>query len=433
MEGDKVNFTKINVYEAALERIRYIFNHFEQIVVSVSGGKDSGVLLELVNEVYLTSSLKKKISIFHIDYEGGYTETFKYIERCKKRFTYFDFYHICLPLSSSCGVSMFEPTWLPWDPNKQSLWLKELPEDTFNLSNHHFDFFEKGMLDYKFQEKFGNWIKNKNKTQSVAVLIGLRTQESLNRYTTMTRNNIDSMYNRLRFSKLVSENVYNFYPIYDWKVDDIWLANYKFRWDYNKVYDLFYRLKVPVNCMRIANPFHECGINYLKLYQIIEPKIWNKMLSRVNGVNFSKIYGDTKVIAHKKVALPQHHSWRSYTNLLLKTLPDEIRNIYLKKFLSSKRYWLVKGGALPKYVVKELEEKNIALDILGKPANNRKYKNEHVVVKFHEYPDFIDSKYFRLLPSYKRMCITILKNDTSCRYMGFGPTKDELRSVWNVR
>lgn len=43
--------------------------------------------------------------------------------------------------------------------------------------------------------------KNKNKAQSVAVLIGLRTQESLNRYISMTRDTTSSMYNRLRFSK----------------------------------------------------------------------------------------------------------------------------------------------------------------------------------------------------------------------------------------
>lgn len=36
-------------------------------------------------------------------------------------------------------------------------------------------------------------------------------------------------------------------------------------------------------------------------------------------------------------------------------------------------------------------------------------------------------KSFRLVPSYKRMCITILKNDTSCRYMGYSQTKDELQ------
>ncbi len=30
---------------------------------------------------------------------------------------------------------------------------------------------------------------------------------------------------------------------------------------------------------------------------------------------------------------------------------------------------------------------------------------------------------FRQVPSYKRMCICIMKNDYFCKYAGFGPTK----------
>ncbi|MFD1902598.1 DUF3440 domain-containing protein [Enterococcus termitis] len=64
---------------------------------------------------------------------------------------------------------------------------------------------------------------------------------------------------------------------------------------------------------------------------------------------------------------------------------------------------------------------------LGKPHSKRKYKNEYEIIRFSKYPDEIDIKEFRSVPSYKRMCITILKNDTSCKYMGFAQTKDELQ------
>lgn len=73
--------------------------------------------------------------------------------------------------------------------------------------------------------------------------------------------------------------------------------------------------------------------------------------------------------------------WKEYVNFLLGTLPSWTRGIYLKKF--------------------------------------------------NEYPDEVPIKNFRLVPSYKRMCITILKNDTSCRYMGFFQTKDELQKKEN--
>ncbi|EAG1184430.1 DUF3440 domain-containing protein, partial [Listeria monocytogenes] len=35
-------------------------------------------------------------------------------------------------------------------------------------------------------------------------------------------------------------------------------------------------------------------------------------------------------------------------------------------------------------------------------------------------------KEFASVPTYKRMCIAILKNDYTCKYMGFGQTKLEL-------
>ena len=39
---------KQNVYEAFLERLKFIFEEFDNIYISFSGGKDSGLLLNLV-------------------------------------------------------------------------------------------------------------------------------------------------------------------------------------------------------------------------------------------------------------------------------------------------------------------------------------------------------------------------------------------------
>mgnify|MGYP002798377250 CR=1 FL=1 len=40
-------YTDQNVYEALQERLKYIFEEFDNIFVSFSGGKDSGVLLNM--------------------------------------------------------------------------------------------------------------------------------------------------------------------------------------------------------------------------------------------------------------------------------------------------------------------------------------------------------------------------------------------------
>lgn len=423
----KKKYLNINVYEAWLKRIEYISKKFDHLIIAFSGGKDSGVLLELVQHYYEKNNLKNKISVYHLDYEGGYTHTIDYIDRMMWKNKKFDYYHLCMPISASSGVSMYQATWMPWDPAKKEIWVRERPKKSIHLENHPFDFFQVGMSDYKFQTKFCKWLHEKQKAHRTAILVGIRAQESLNRFHAVTRDSTFSMFGTIPYSKRITPKIFNFYPIYDWKTEDVWTANTKFNWDYNRLYDLFYYAGVPLKQMRVANPFHQCGIDSLKLYRIIEPDTWCKLLGRVNGANFSAIYGGTKAVGFRHLTLPDGHTWRSYTNFLLKSLPDKTKDIYMKKFKASKKYWLEQGGALPVTVVDQLLKTPLSFEILGSPNNNRKYKEDYLVIRFTEYPDEVDIKSFRLVPSYKRMCITILKNDTSCIYMGYSQTKNELQ------
>lgn len=331
-----------NVYEATMKRLEYVFSKFDHVLVAFSGGKDSGVLLELVYQYYKATSSNVKVSVYHLDYEGGYKQSLQYVKRSMGKYPEFDYYHICLPISASCGISMYQSTWLSWDPDKQDLWLNQPPEEAITLENHTFDFFQIGMKDYLFQQKFSRWLHQQSGAKRTAILIGIRAQESLNRYATVTRNNTVTMFGTLRYTFRVFHNVFNIYPLYDWEVEDIWTAYGKFGWDYNHLYDLYYQAGVPLGDMRVANPFHDCGIHSLKLYQAIDPAAWGKMIGRVNGVNFGAIYGNSKALGYRQVTLPKGQTWKQYVNFLLQTLPNETREIYLKKFHSSKDYWLKK-------------------------------------------------------------------------------------------
>lgn len=419
-----------SVYEAFIQRISYIFKCFDHVIISFSGGKDSGVMLELVYTYYqthLAEMIGKKVSVFHLDYEGNYRQTDEYVKRCMGKYDEFDYYHICLPISASCGISMSQPTWMPWDPDQKELWIKPIPNNSISLENHEFPFFEIGMSDYIFQKKFCQWLHQKSGVKRTAILIGIRAQESINRYNAVTRKETFSKFDTIPYSTRVAPDIFNFYPLYDWQFEDIWVANNRFKFDYNRLYDLYFQAGVSFKEMRVANPFHQSGVSALKLYRAIEPETWGKLIGRVNGVNFSALYGGTSAMGYRDIKLPPGHTWKTYVDFLLSTLPADVKEIFLKKFDKSIKYWTQKGGGVPSKIVQEMDPTHFEFEKLGPPNNQRKYKQRYEIIRFKTYPDDVSTKNFRLLPSYKRMCITILKNDTACQYMGFSRTKNELQ------
>jgi predicted phosphoadenosine phosphosulfate sulfurtransferase len=183
--------------------------------------------------------------------------------------------------------------------------------------------------------------------------------------------------------------------------------------------------------MRVASPFNDCATESLKLYKVIDPNNWGKLIGRVNGVNFAGLYGGTTAMGWNTIKKPDHFTWKEYMYFLLDTLPEDTRENYLRKLKVSFAYWLDKGGALPTDVADELDD-DLKFEDLGAPDNKRNYTTEYRVIKFKEYLDEIDIKNPNLLPTYKRMCIAIMKNDTACKTLGFGLTKQELQRRSNI-
>lgn len=62
------HYLSIDVYEAFQNRMEYIFQEFENIYISFSGGKDSGLLLNLVLDYVKNHNLNRRIGVFHQDF-----------------------------------------------------------------------------------------------------------------------------------------------------------------------------------------------------------------------------------------------------------------------------------------------------------------------------------------------------------------------------
>ncbi len=407
-----------NVYEAYSDRIKYLFNEFDNIVIAFSGGKDSGLLLNMTYDYAKQNDLLNRLSFYHLDYEAQYQYTTEYVTRTFDNMN-IEKYWLCLPVKAQCCTSMFQSYWIPWEKSKKNIWVRDMPiyDYVINQVNCEFDY---KCWDYDAQDNFSEWIASRKKGKT-CVLIGIRAQESLNRQSAITsRNKVNSYKNK---NYILCKNEYFVaYPIYDWNTRDIWIANSKFKYDYNKLYDIYYQAGMKIEDMRVASPFNDCAADTLKYYKIIDANNWGKMVSRVNGVNFTGIYGGTTAMGWKNITKPNNFTWKQYLVFLLSTLPCEARDNYIKKFKTSIKFWKEKGGCLSKKTITELKSNDVEFKI----HNQTNYNTNNKPVTFNNYPDDLDVKDFKSVPTYKRMCVCILKNDHLCKYMGFSQTKEEL-------
>lgn len=415
-------YTNQNVYDASQSRIEYIFNEFDNVLVAFSGGKDSGVCLNMVYEYAKAHGMLDKVTMYHLDYEAQYQMTTDYVTKVFSEYPEIKKYWLCLPIAAQCCCNMTSGTWIPWEREKQNIWVREMPNYEYVVNEDNVQFpFKKGDMDYKVQTNFCKWFSKEN--GKTAVVIGIRATESLHRYVAVSKDDKKIIYDGKKWCSVVDKNTVNAYPIYDWETSDIWTANAKFEWDYNKLYDLYYQAGLTIDKMRVASPFNDCASETLKLYKVIDPNMWGKMVSRVNGVNFTGIYGGTTAMGWKSITLPKGHTWKSYCEFLLNTLDEDTRNHYIRIFNTSFKYWMEKGGNIDKDLYDEMLQKNNVK--IKDVCQAKRYPNKNKVT-FEEYPDDIDVGRFAEVPTYKRMCICILKNDYFCKYMGFGQTKSDL-------
>jgi len=411
-----------DVYTASIKRLDFIFENFERIYLSFSGGKDSGVMLNLILQYMKERGIKRKIGIQILDNEANYEYSLEFMHRIlQANAEYLEVYWCCMPITLPCTVSAYEIDWQCWGEADRHRWIRPMPEQEYivNLQNHPFgDLFHENMNYDHFWDMFAEWYSQGKPT---ANLIGIRTDESLNRFRAIM-NDAKETKGGHQWTKKNTEHVWNVYPIYDWRTRDIWVANAKFEWDYNKLYDTFYLAGVPISRMRVASPFMSESKSSLNLYRVIDGQTWARLCARVGGANFAATYG--KQLNYHSFTLPKGHTWKSFVKFLLATLPKESAANFRSRFIQSILFWGRVGRGLNEDVIADLVKNNVRFKINGTTPHG---KNElrRVVIKVP--PDDLDclSCHNSDVTSWKRFAVTILKNDHTCKYMGLSPTKHQ--------
>lgn len=321
-------YLDINVHDAAIERIGYLFDEFDNVLVAFSGGKDSSVALELCYDYAKEHGCLDRMGMYYMDFEAQYTQTIDYISETFERLDGIRRYWLCLPCTVNSALSPGEQ-WYPWDSADHDNWLREMPDTPFLVDAAKafelgFDY-PKNMLGRNVRVKFGEWYAGVY--GSTAVIVGIRSDESLDRYCAIAKRK--HMYKGNPWISEVSNGKATAYPIYDWTLEDIWhYLSYK---PYNTLYDLYYAIGIPPREMRVAHPFCLYGVDALKRYKEIDPDMWASMVKRYAGANFAAIYGNTEAMGRGGITLPDGHTWQSYWNHLMASFDEDVREHWQAK------------------------------------------------------------------------------------------------------
>lgn len=298
-----------SVLDAARERIADVFDHFERVVVSVSGGKDSTVVRHLALEEARRRG--RRIELFFLDQEAEYASTVAIIESWMAA-PDTDPAWMQVPLRLTNATSHRSYFFNAWGEGEA--WLR--PKHP--LARHAIE------EDYptRFYDFFA-WYESLA-TTSTAFLIGLRTRESFNRFRAVSK--APAYRDWAWTTKTASPLAYRAYPIFDWTTGDVWRAIATEGLTYNRHYDRLFALHgANERNMRVSNLVHEQAFRSLVDLQEIEPDTYERLVARLHGVHAAALYAREGSVFDAKELPAAFPSWRAFRDHLLDTTPiDQI-------------------------------------------------------------------------------------------------------------
>ncbi|KYC67154.1 hypothetical protein B4100_3790 [Heyndrickxia coagulans] len=253
---------------------------------------------------------------------------------------------------------------------------------------------------------FAEWF-NKKHGGKTAAGIGIRSNESFNRFTTIISEK-KIRYNDYGWTTKVKLgtrhlNVYNFYPLYDWETEDIWGAVSKLDLKYNYIYELMYKNGLSIHEQRLCQPYGDDQRNGLDQFRALEPETWEKVLNRVHGVNFGNIYARTSLLGNIKSEKPEGMTWEQYAVFLLESLglyAPELRDHYYKKIKTFMAWYEKEEG-----------------------------------VKLTDIPEEADKKLesAKKVASWRRIARAIERNDFWMKRLSFSQTKSDVERLFELK
>jgi len=300
-------YSKNSVFDESLNRLRYLFDEFNDVVVSFSGGKDSTVILELALRVAEEKG-RLPLKVLFLDQEAEWECVIDYVRRVMNDPRVEPIW-LQIPLKMPNSSSGKEQHLICWEQGKESEWIR--PKEPMAISENTF-----GTEDFY---KLFTEIARSLFSASTCYISGVRTEESPGRKLGLCEG--IPTYKWITWGKVLNKGIkhYTFYPIYDWSYTDVWKFIHDNELNYCKLYDYMYQRRIPIQEMRVSCVLHETATRSLFFLQEVESDTWNRICKRVSGVNTTSVLKNNSISAPKELPY-MFESWEEYRDYIVENI-----------------------------------------------------------------------------------------------------------------
>ena len=270
----------VDVLTLARKRVVNTFSNGVPIYLSISGGKDSIVLCDLVYKEILKGTISPRwLEVVFVDEEAMHGEVIRIVEDWRKkflavgaRFTWF-----CIEANHfNCFNQLSnDESFVMWDRYKKDVWVREMPE--FAVTQHP--------LLKPRQETYQEFLI-KYCSDGLS-LTGVRVAESYQR-----RQGISAMFTRDGDHTSGDPKIS---IIYDWADSDIWLYIRNEGLDFPLTYMHLYQIGMGRNKMRLSQFFSIDTARSLVSLGEFDPTLMERVLKREPNAYLAMMYWDTEM------------------------------------------------------------------------------------------------------------------------------------------
>lgn len=266
-----------DVVTAARKRIINAFECSSRVVLSLSGGKDSIVLNDLVYNLIKQKEINKDhLVVQFVDEEAIYPCVEQIVLDLRKRWLLqgvkFEWYACEFKHYNCLNLLTNDESFIVFDRTKKDVWIRQPP--AFAIREHP-------LLDVG-HDTYQSFLGKVNKNS--LTLIGVRASESLQRHQMLARTSPG------KTGKV--------YPIYDMKDTDVWKYIHDHNLPFPKAYLYMYQCGVSKKRLRISQFFSIDTVSSLVKMCEYYPHLFDKICKREQNAYLALLYYDSEFFRH---------------------------------------------------------------------------------------------------------------------------------------